>query len=95
MDSAYRNMGADIGERDPQRRANPVDGTERHQTFAGTDVDQGHAGSELRTVQNTIRVAFNDALDHLGIIGIVRVTTMQEPSGPYVRFEVVLVHYAL
>ncbi len=84
-----------VGENDAQRRTDTIDGTERHQTFAGTDIDQSHAVGKLRTLQHPIRVTLNDGLDDLGVRRIVRVTTMQEPFGPDVRLEVVLFHYVV
>ena len=48
--------------------------TECHQTLAGTDIDQSHAGGELRALQHPVRVACNDALNDLRVRRVIRVT---------------------
>jgi hypothetical protein len=77
----------DVGERYPQRRTDAMYGTERHQTLSGTDIHEGHAVCKLRAIQHPIRVTLDDGLDDSGVHRVVRVTTMQEPFGPHIRFK--------
>ena len=76
--------GGNVREKDSKRRPNAVNGAEGNQTFAGADVDERHARSKLRPVENAISVAFDLGTDTSLVLGIVGVAAVQKPIGPQI-----------
>lgn len=66
-----------VGQHHTQRRSHTIDGSERDQTFTGPDVDERHAGRQLRRVENAIRILLHGRADHTAVLGIVGVPSMQ------------------
>jgi hypothetical protein len=60
-----------------QRRSHTIDGSERDQAFAGPNVDERHAGLQPRRVENAIRKGLHGRTDHIAVLGIVGVPSMQ------------------
>jgi hypothetical protein len=67
----------DVGEQNAQRGTHTLNGTERDDTFPGTDVRKLHPWSDMRRVNHTIGDTFHvDAYD-FGESRIIAVSAMQ------------------
>ena len=80
-----------VGHDDAALHPDPVQGPERDQPVAGTDVEHDLPGHDLRVVQDTLAQRQEKLLILLALLRVIAIASMEQPGGPLIK-GVVLAH---